>query len=340
MQTYSKFNEIHRVFGCLAGKNSYLSSLLRPAFLPNITISLRNSIGVPCLTPTRLYQYMAGKRIGTLLDPPILNEGLGAQVRRSIGSSQLRHLDPFLLVDHYFIDPPHGFPTHPHRGFQGIYYVLSGALLYDNNKGQSGTLMPGDVQCLTMGKGILHAQGAGQAGTQGITIWLNQKGDTRLCPATSVDITAATVPKVQLPGAVAEVLAGPFGGAQGPCITNAACQVLLITMQAGSQLRLESPSEVTAMLYVIQGEVNVEGQVVSHYQLAVFENIGEVINFQAQTDSKVLFLQAPRLGEPSVQYGPYVMSSRDEVLAAQVDFNHSQNGFEGAQAWQSRLDIR
>jgi hypothetical protein len=283
---------------------------------------------------------MAGKHINTLLDPPILTEGLGAQVRRAIGSSQLRHLDPFLLIDHYFLDPPHGFPAHPHRGFQGIYYVLSGDLLYDNNKGQSGTLAAGDVQCMTMGKGILHAQCAGRAGTQGLTIWLNQKGDTRLCPAASVDIPAASVPKVQVAGGIVEVLAGNYGGAQGPCVTQAPCQILIITLQSGALLQLESLSEVTTLLYVVLGEVNIEGQGVSHYQLAVLENNGQMVNFQAQTDTKVLFLQAPRLGEPSVQYGPYVMSSRDEVLAAQVDFNHGQNGFEGAQAWQSRLDIR
>jgi len=190
-----------------------------------------------------------------------------------------------------------------------------------------------------MGRGIMHAQCAGQPRTEGLTIWLNQKRESRLCEASSVDVGAAAVPKVQLPGTVVEVLAGNFGGMQGPCITYASCQILLISMQAGAQLQLQSPSEVSALLYIVQGEISIEGQVISHQQLAVLENSGESLLLQAQNPSRVLLLQAPRLGEPSVQYGPYVMSSRDEVLAAQVDFNHSQHGFEGAQTWQSRLDI-
>lgn len=282
---------------------------------------------------------MAGRRIATLLDSPVFNEGCGTTIRRAIGSSRFRNLDPFLLVDHYFLDPPHGFPTHPHRGFQGIYYMLSGALLYDNNKGQSGVLMAGDVQFMTMGRGIVHAQCAGQSKTEGLTIWLNQKRESRLCEASSVDIGAAAVPKVQLPGAVVEVLAGNFGGMQGPCTTYAPCQILFVSLQTGAQLQLESSPRETALLYIVQGEITIEGQVISHQQLAVLENSGESVTFQAQSPSQVLFLQAPRLGEPSVQYGPYVMSSREEVLAAQVDFNRSQNGFEGAQAWRSRLDI-
>ena len=282
---------------------------------------------------------MAGRHIATLLDPPIINEASGAQIRRAVGAAQLRHLDPFLLVDHYFLDPPHGFPSHPHRGFEGIYYVLTGALLYDNNKGQSGVLMAGDVQYMTMGRGIMHAQCAGQPRTEGLTIWLNMRHESRLCESVSVDIGAAAVPKVQLPGAMVEVLAGSFGGMQGPCTTHTPCQILIINVQAGTQVQLESPADVTAMLYTILGEISVEGQCISHQQIAALENIGDYIRFQAPVPSRVLFLQAPRLGEHSVQYGPYVMSTRDEVLAAQVDFNHSQNGFEGAQAWHSRLDI-
>lgn len=283
---------------------------------------------------------MAGKRIGTVVDPPLLNEGLGAQVRRMIGSAHLRHLDPFLLVDHYHIDPPHGFPTHPHRGFQAITYILSGTLLYDTNKGFGGALLSGDVQCTTMGRGLIHAQCAGQVNTEGLTIWMNQRNSTRLGDPASVEISSSQVPKVSFPGGLAEVLAGTFLGVQGPCLTFTPCQILILSLQANSQLQLESPADISSALYTIQGAVDIQGHTVSIHQIAVMENVGDVLHLHAQVDSRVLLLQAPRLDEHHVQHGPYVMGSRDEVLAAQVDFNHSQNGFEDAQTWHSRLDIQ
>ena len=280
------------------------------------------------------------KQIRVLMDPPELTEGLGAHVKRAIGTAHLRHIDPFIFLDHFVLTPPHGFPGHPHRGFESIVYVLSGTLLYENSLGHGGALGPGDAQRMVTGRAILHAQGCGPEGAEGITLWVNQHSSTKLCQPSSIDVPAVMIPKIQVQGAIIELLSGQYANCLGPCTTSVPTQYMVVHMQAGATLQLESPEEFSAGIYVLQGELNVHGQVISHYQVSIFENTGNAILVQTQVASKFLFIQGPRIGEPIVQHGPYVMSHRDECLAAQVDFNHQQNGFEGAQQWHSRLDIR
>lgn len=73
-------------------------------------------------------------------------EGAGARVRRSIGTPKLRHLSPFLMLDHFSIAPGAGFPDHPHRGQETITYLLSGAVDHEDFAGNKGTIEAGDLQ--------------------------------------------------------------------------------------------------------------------------------------------------------------------------------------------------
>lgn len=86
------------------------------------------------------------------------SEGAGARVRRSIGTPQLRNFSPFLMLDHFTIKPGAGFPDHPHRGQETITYLLKGAVDHEDFAGNAGTIEAGDLQFMTAGKGIMHAE--------------------------------------------------------------------------------------------------------------------------------------------------------------------------------------
>jgi quercetin dioxygenase-like cupin family protein len=86
------------------------------------------------------------------------DEGVGARVRRSIGNMTVRNFTPFLMLDHFRIDPSAGFPDHPHRGQETITYVLKGNVDHEDFTGSKGTLGPGDLQFMTAGRGIVHAE--------------------------------------------------------------------------------------------------------------------------------------------------------------------------------------
>lgn len=85
------------------------------------------------------------------------SEGVGAKVIRVIGNQYLKRLDPFLMLDHFRVRLPAGFPDHPHRGFETITYMQEGVVHHEDFAGHKGTIGPGDIQWMTAGKGIVHA---------------------------------------------------------------------------------------------------------------------------------------------------------------------------------------
>lgn len=80
------------------------------------------------------------------------SEGVGAKVRRSIGTHELRNLDPFLMLDEFNVLKPAGFPDHPHRGFETVTYMIDGVFQHEDFAGHAGTIGPGDLQWMTAGK--------------------------------------------------------------------------------------------------------------------------------------------------------------------------------------------
>eukprot|EP00252_Welwitschia_mirabilis_P005985 TRINITY_DN1659_c0_g2_i3.p1 TRINITY_DN1659_c0_g2~~TRINITY_DN1659_c0_g2_i3.p1 ORF type:complete len:218 (+),score=37.58 TRINITY_DN1659_c0_g2_i3:357-1010(+) len=113
-----------------------------------------------------------------LVDKKVLSkeqaEGQGAVVRRSIGRPELRNLDPFLVLDEFFVSPPAGFPDHPHRGFETVTYMLKGAFVHQDFAGHKGTIKEGDLQWMTAGRGIVHSEMPAAEGTQhGLQLWVN-----------------------------------------------------------------------------------------------------------------------------------------------------------------------
>jgi len=91
-----------------------------------------------------------------------VREGAGVKVRRTLGTPELDHLDPFLLLDEFKSDRGAdymaGFPDHPHRGFETVTYMLAGAMEHRDHQGRVGRLAAGSVQWMTAGRGIIHSE--------------------------------------------------------------------------------------------------------------------------------------------------------------------------------------
>src|SRR5207237_9255504 len=107
------------------------------------------------------------------------SDGAGVKLTRVIGQELLPDLDPFLLLDEFGTDKPEdyiaGFPDHPHRGFETVTYMLDGRMRHRDNHGNEGVLVPGSVQWMTAGRGLVHAEmPEQQAGRmRGFQLWLN-----------------------------------------------------------------------------------------------------------------------------------------------------------------------
>ena len=107
------------------------------------------------------------------------SDGAGVKLRRSLGSGRDQRHDPFLMLDEFFSDDPDdyiaGFPSHPHRGFETITYMLDGHMLHEDSHGNHGDLGPGDAQWMTAASGIIHSEMPQQAAgrLRGFQLWLN-----------------------------------------------------------------------------------------------------------------------------------------------------------------------
>src|SRR5215469_5249476 len=143
------------------------------------------------------------------------SDGAGVSLRRSLGSQRGLYVDPFLMLDEFFSDNPDdylaGFPSHPHRGFETVTYMLDGHMRHQDHLGNTGDLGPGAVQWMTAARGIVHSEMPQQerGRMRGFQLWLNLPASEKMKPASYRDIQPDDIPAVDLPGGGrAKIIAG------------------------------------------------------------------------------------------------------------------------------------
>jgi redox-sensitive bicupin YhaK (pirin superfamily) len=287
---------------------------------------------------------MTTRTITNIIESIATSDGAGVKLRRSLGSRQTLRADPFLMLDEFFSDDPRdyiaGFPAHPHRGFETVTYMLDGHMRHEDHLGNRGELIAGGVQWMTAGRGIIHSEMPQQAEgrMRGFQLWLNLPAREKMKPAAYADISPDSIPTVALAdGAKIKVIAGSFNAndriTHGP-INGAKKGVstdplyLDVHLPANARFTHAVNASYTALVYPYEGAIEV-GPVGSPVKLArqsmgVLSN-GETIEVMAGAKgAQFLLLAARPLGEPIVQYGPFVMNTREEIEQAIRDYQSGQ----------------
>lgn len=256
-----------------------------------------------------------------------VTEGAGVTVHRSIGTTALRNLDPFLMLDHFGSDDPDeyiaGFPEHPHRGFITFTYMLDGHMEHRDSMGNRGDLEAGGVQWMKAASGVIHSEMPQQKGglMRGFQLWINVPASEKMSDPQYQEFSAAAIPEVALDGGRVRVLAGEFGKAHG-VVEDPATDVLYldVALDPGANLRHLLNDERNAFVYVFEGAARLGTETLKTHQLAVL-GAGDAVEIVAAEAGARLILVAGRpLGEPVVQHGPFVMSTREEIEQAFSDF--------------------
>lgn len=153
---------------------------------------------------------IALKAVNVIFEAKEQGEGDGARVRRYIGNKHVRNLDPFLMIDEAKVKLPAGFPDHPHRGIETITYGISGTVLHEDSRGNSGEIGPGDMQWMTAGKGIMHSEMPASFEEQfhGFQLWLNLERKRKYCEPQYQEIPRGNIPEYNDGNIKAKVLAG------------------------------------------------------------------------------------------------------------------------------------
>jgi redox-sensitive bicupin YhaK (pirin superfamily) len=250
-------------------------------------------------------------------------------------------LSPFLLLDHA---GPHEFAPsttrrgvdwHPHRGFETVTVVYDGEVDHHDTAGHGGSIGAGDVQWMTAGSGLLHKEFHSDGFTRRggrfevLQLWVNLPRADKMTAPRYQPLAADDIPVVRLAddaGSV-RVIAGDFDGVAGPARTFTAINLLDVRLAAGKRATFDLKDGHTAALYVLKGEIVVNGDESARAtELVVLARAGAEATLEARTDATVLVMNGEPIDEPIAGYGPFVMTTRQEIQQAFADLQLGRFG--------------
>jgi hypothetical protein len=264
------------------------------------------------------------------------SDGAGVSLTRYIGSTQLDHLDPFLMLDFFESDNPDdyiaGFPAHPHRGFETVTYLLAGRMRHEDSTGHGGVIEAGGIQWMSAGRGIIHSEMPEQEHGRlaGFQLWVNLPSRLKMSPPDYREFPADDIPEeIRDNGVKIRVITGTTsGGTRGP-VANVVTRPLYldISMPPGSEFIESLRPDQSAFVFVIDGAITIGGRetqnsrTVSSRQLAVL-GPGKQVNVLADDHAcRFLLVAGDPIGEPVSRHGPFVMNTHEEIIQAVRDFN-------------------
>jgi redox-sensitive bicupin YhaK (pirin superfamily) len=240
-----------------------------------------------------------------------------------------------------------GFPEHPHRGFETVTVVRRGLLDHSDSLGAAARYGGGDVQWLTAGSGILHAEmfpllnrGAPNP-VELFQIWLNlPKADKFAQPHFSM-LWSPTIPRYVEQGSAGRstevtIVAGELSGKKAPApppkswAAHSGSDVAIWTlkMAPSAQWALPAaPKGANRYLYFFKGPwLRIGGRDIPPNSRIELRPGAEALLENGPAETELLILQGQPINEPVVKYGPFVMNTREEIQQAIADFRATQFG--------------
>lgn len=270
------------------------------------------------------------RRIDRLITGQRTSDGAGVKLTRVLTHDLQQRLDPFLMLDAFGSDQADdyiaGFPDHPHRGFETVTYMIAGRMRHRDSAGNEGLLENGGVQWMTAGRGVIHSELPEQEEglMEGFQLWLNLPASHKMQAPWYRDFKAAELPRLRTPeGAAVTVIAGQCQGIAGAVEREFTEPLYLdIELQAGTSFEQPLPDSHNAFLYVYRGQIEVAGTSVPAQKMAILANEPgrDGVALKSEQGGRLLLIAGRPLREPIVQYGPFVMNSRDEIYQAMADY--------------------
>ncbi len=253
---------------------------------------------------------------------------------------EFQNLDPFLLLHHH---GPHEFGPynqglpfgpHPHRGFETLTFIYEGAIEHADSQGHKSIINSGGVQWMTAGRGIVHSENIpadlreNGGKMEIIQLWMNLPSKLKMTAPAYQGLQKEALPVLASgDGKVtSQVISGTIGNVTGPAETITGLTVLNVVAKAGGKEVFEASQENTVLLYVLNGELLVNGKLVIDHQMIDFEGSGTHLKIEAQTSSRFILCHGRAHNEPIVSQGPFVMNSTTEILQAMKDYQMGKMG--------------
>lgn len=257
--------------------------------------------------------------------------------RRPLPGPKVPQVDPFLFLNHHgpqTYPPGNGglpFGPHPHRGFETVTFILEGELAHQDSAGHESIIREGGVQWMTAGSGLVHAEvspeGFKRAGgpMELLQLWVNLPSRLKMTPPRYTGVQKDQVPALTADQgrATINLISGSWGGQSGPISSLTGVFMTTLVLKPGGRVGFGSLAGRNVFLYVVRGSVEVNGVAASAWNLVELDLAGDMVEIVGLEDAVVAFGHAEPIGEPVVAHGPFVMNTREEIVAAIRDY---QNG--------------
>jgi quercetin 2,3-dioxygenase len=240
-----------------------------------------------------------------------------------------------------------GFPVHPHRGFETVTVVREGLVDHSDSLGGAGRYGHGDVQWMTAGKGVQHAEMFPLLNSNKpnplelFQIWLNLPGKSKFVDAHYTMLWKEQIPVLNFKDrkgrdTVLELIAGSFEGnfAPDPAPDSWAADpeneigIWYFQMEEGACWNIPISSEtITRTLYFFEGEtVKINDTLVPSGKAIELESLQKLELVNGDQKGRFLLLQGKPIQEPVVNYGPFVMNTEEEIRQTYQDYQQTQFG--------------
>jgi len=274
---------------------------------------------------------MSEIEIKKIVEPVETSDGAGVKLKRSIGTSAINYLDPFLLLDEFGSenkdDYMAGFPPHPHRGIETVTYMLEGKFEHKDSTGAKGIMSSGDVQWMKTGGGIIHSEmpAMSDGKLHGFQLWVNMPAKLKMSKPEYIYLDAKQIKIYKDEEKKIKIIAGKFKNYEGPIKGHNVGPIYFdIELREENEFKFDLPLNHNSFIYLVEGNIKIgkdEHQKIDGSSLIVLKK-GKNLNVKALKRSKFLLIAGKPIGEAIARGGPFVMNTKQEILQAMEDYNN------------------
>jgi len=247
----------------------------------------------------------------------------------------MHEMDPFLLLNHHGLQKypaaNRGLPfgPHPHRGFETVTFIVEGDLVHKDSSGAVSKIKAGGVQWMRAGKGLVHAETSSDdfrkngGSIEILQLWVNLPARYKMAAPQYTGLQADEIPVVEWDGGNVKghVISGTWDGVKAPIQALTDMSLATLEFKKGGKLSLTIDKEKTILLYVVKGDILVNGEQAAMHQLVEFNHEGKIVEMKGMTDALVIFGYATPFHEPIAAHGPFVMNTQEEIIQAFEDYH-------------------
>lgn len=231
-------------------------------------------------------------------------EGDGVLVNRLFPVSKRMNFDPFVLWDHFNIATGHGFPDHPHRGFEAITYMLTGGMHHKDNLGNDAFVSTGGAQVFCAGKGIVHAEMPAEEGQSvGIQLWINLPKRLKAIEPSYQQVLSHDLPVIVFEGGRCRTIVGKGS----PIELHTSITYQHVSLNQGKSYQIYVGQDANAVIYVLSGRLILEDEVAGLTEAFLIKDRQEQnLSVKADQDCEFMFCCGVSHHEQIHQHGSYV----------------------------------